>query len=52
MYFEIVLFASLRCINDISLMNFSILPHGDLYMLQPHVFSSDVVLFSPPLLFR
>ena len=34
MYFEIVLFASLRCINDISLMNFSILPRGDLYMLQ------------------
>ena len=41
MYFEIVLFASLRCINDISLMNFSIVPHGDLYMLQPLVFSSD-----------
>ena len=34
MYFEIVLFAPLRCINDISLMNFSILPRGDLYMLQ------------------
>ena len=39
MYFEIVLFAPLRCINDISLMNFSILPRGDLYMLQfPVVF--------------
>ena len=47
MYFEIVLFASLRCINDISLMNFSILPHGDLYMLQPLVFSSVMVFVSP-----
>jgi hypothetical protein len=28
MYFEIVLFASLRCINDISLMNFPTLPRG------------------------
>ena len=31
------LFASLRCINDISLMNFPILPRGDLYMLQCRV---------------
>jgi len=39
MYFEIVLFAPLRCINDISLMNFSALPRGGLYMLQfPAVF--------------
>ena len=28
MYFEIVLFASLRCINDISLMNFPAVPRG------------------------
>ena len=30
MYFEIVLFAPLRCINDISLMNFPTLPPGGL----------------------
>jgi hypothetical protein len=32
MYFVVNVFASLRCINDIPLMNFSILPHGDLCM--------------------
>lgn len=30
MYFEIVLFAPLRCINDISLMNFPTVPRGGL----------------------
>ena len=45
MYFEIVLFASLRCINDISLMNFSILPRGDLYMLQFIACVSVVLMF-------
>ena len=39
MYFVIVPFAPLRCINDISLMNFPALPRGGLYMLQfPVVF--------------
>ena len=49
MYFEIVLFASLRCINDISLMNFSILPHGDLlYVAIPRLCFSGL---NVPLLF-
>ena len=30
MYFEILLFAPLRCINDISLMNFPAVPLGGL----------------------
>ena len=33
-------------------MNFSILPHGDLYLLQSPVFRSNVVFVSPPLPFR
>ena len=52
MYFTVNIFASLCYINDIFLMNLSIVPHGDLYMLQPLVFSSIVVFVSPLLPFR
>ena len=34
MYFTVNIFASLCYINDIFLMNLSIVPHGDLYLLQ------------------
>ncbi|MET3115689.1 hypothetical protein AAKU52_003441, partial [Pedobacter sp. CG_S7] len=33
MYFELYLVTSLRCINDISLMNLSAIPHGCLLYL-------------------
>ena len=51
MYFASVLFAPSRLYNDISLMNFPILPRGDLYVLRPAVFRSAVVYVSPPLPF-
>ena len=50
MYFEIVLFAPLRCINDISLMNFPIFPRGDLYMLQFQVLSRSGSFLSQTLM--
>lgn len=41
MYFEIVLFAPLRCINDISLMNFPTVPRGGLlYVAMPSLISN------------
>ncbi len=43
MYFEIVLLASLRCINDISLMNFPAVPRGGLLYVAMLVPNSRMV---------